>query len=153
MSAPSKQSLLGNLSIPFDEMTKAERVRAAVNGGAVDRPPVCFWHHFHPEGSGRRLAEATLDFFENSFDLDILKIMPDIRYPFPRKSIENVDHWRLIEPIDRDRSRFFRQRAEAVRVLREDSGFDRLRLLSRSSVPLRSTLFLRRSRDILPPRA
>ena len=81
-----------------DEMTKTERVMAAVNGDEVDRVPVCFWHHFRPEGSGRRLAEATFNFFEATFDLDILKIMPDIPYPFPRRSVTKPDDWLLIEP-------------------------------------------------------
>ncbi|HAX23684.1 MAG TPA: uroporphyrinogen decarboxylase, partial [Chloroflexi bacterium] len=65
----------------MDEMTKTERVMAAVMGEEVDRIPVCFWHHFKPGGSGRRMAEATLEFFEAEFDLDILKIMPDLPYP------------------------------------------------------------------------
>ena len=54
----------------INEMTKTERVMAAVNGEEVDRIPVCFWHHFRPEGSGRKMAEATLEFFDYTFDLD-----------------------------------------------------------------------------------
>jgi len=81
-------------------MTRTERVEAAVNGAEVDRVPVMFWHHFQPEGSGRAMANATLQFFDEEFDLDIAKVMPDIPYPFPRKSIASVDDWRLIEPID-----------------------------------------------------
>lgn len=107
-----------------EELTKTERVAAAVNGEEVDRIPVCFWHHFEPEGSGRKMAQATLDFFENEFDLDILKIMPDIPYPFPRKSIHDAEDWRLLEPINPERSRFLNQRATAVRALREAVGFE-----------------------------
>ncbi|GBD16350.1 hypothetical protein HRbin26_01248 [bacterium HR26] len=106
------------------EMTKTERVMAAVRGEAVDRIPVCFWHHFRPAGSGRRLAEATLDFFVNVFDLDIIKIMPDIPYPFPRRAISRLEDWLLIEPIARERSRFFRERAATIRLLRDAVGFD-----------------------------
>jgi uroporphyrinogen decarboxylase len=109
---------------PFEEMTKTERVMAAVNGEPVDRLPVCFWHHFKPEGSGRKLADATFDFFYSSFDLDIVKVMPDIPYPFSRNSIEDVEDWRLLEPIDLQRSRYITQRVEAVRVLRERLGPD-----------------------------
>ena len=47
----------------LEEMTKYERVYSAVQGEEVDRVPVCFWHHFRPEGSGRKMAEATVDFF------------------------------------------------------------------------------------------
>lgn len=108
----------------LNEMTKTERVMAAVRGEEVDRLPVCFWHHFRPEGSGRKLAEATLDFFEDRYNLDILKIMPDIPYPFPARSIRDVEDWRLIEPIDTSRSRFFTQRVGAIRAMREDVGYD-----------------------------
>ncbi|WP_040668174.1 uroporphyrinogen decarboxylase family protein, partial [Nitrolancea hollandica] len=107
-----------------EEMTKTERVMAAVNGEEVDRIPVCFWHHFRPEGSGRRLADATFDFFDSTFDLDLLKIMPDIPYPFPRRSIRKPEEWRLIEPIDAERSHYFHQRAQAIQLLRDMVGFD-----------------------------
>lgn len=106
------------------EMTRIERVMAAVHGDEVDRIPVCFWHHFRPEGSGRLMAEATYNFFEAEFDLDILKIMPDIPYPFPRKSVQSVDDWRLIEPINTERSRFFNQRITAIQALRGAVGDD-----------------------------
>jgi uroporphyrinogen decarboxylase len=108
----------------LEKMTRTERVRAAVRGEPVDRIPVCFWHHFQPSGSGRTLAESSLRFFDEMYDLDITKIMPDIPYPFPQHSIKHPDDWRLIEPIDPDRSRFFQQRIETVQVLREELGFD-----------------------------
>ncbi|RIK39314.1 MAG: uroporphyrinogen decarboxylase [Chloroflexi bacterium] len=108
----------------INEMTKTERVMAAVNGEEVDRIPVCFWHHFKPEGSGRRMAEATLEFFESTFDLDILKIMPDLPYPFPRRSIREPNDWRLIEPINVERSRFFHQRAVSIQALRDAVGYE-----------------------------
>ena len=50
-------------------------------------------HHFQPEGSGRKMAEATLRFFHDEFDLDIAKIMPDIPYPFPKRSIASPNDW------------------------------------------------------------
>lgn len=111
-------------SLRFEEMTRTERVRAAIGGEPVDRLPVCFWRHFKPEGSGRRLADASLRFFDETFDLDLVKLMPDIPYPFPRGGIREPGDWRLLEPIDRERSRFFAQRVEAVSVLRDELGFD-----------------------------
>jgi uroporphyrinogen decarboxylase len=108
----------------FDEMTRTERVRAAVQGEPVDRLPICFWHHFQPAGSGRKLAEATIRFFDETFDLDIAKVMPDLPYPFPHKSIQEPGDWRLLEPLDKERSRFFNQRVEAVQVLRDELGYD-----------------------------
>lgn len=75
----------GAASLRFEEMTRTERVMAAVRGEPVDRLPVCFWHHFQPQGSGRKLAEASLNFFDEEFDLDILKLMPDVPYPIPEQ--------------------------------------------------------------------
>ncbi len=108
----------------YEEMTRTERVRAAVRGEEVDRLPVTFWHHFRPEGSGRRLAEATLGFFDEKFDLDICKIMPDLPYPFPRKSIHDAAGWRLIEPLDPARSPFVQQRLRTIEYLRDELGED-----------------------------
>jgi uroporphyrinogen decarboxylase len=108
----------------YVEMTKTERVMAAVNGEEVDRIPVCFWHHFRPFGSGRRLAEATMDFFSVKFDLDIIKIMPDLPYPFARHGVQRLDDWLLVEPIDAERSRFFNQRSVAIQSLRDAVGYD-----------------------------
>jgi uroporphyrinogen decarboxylase len=99
-------------------------VRAALAGEVLDRVPVCFWHHFKPEGSGRRLAEMTQAFFDLQFDLDIAKIMPDVPYPFPRKSIRDANGWRMIEPLDLERSPFVQQRLRAIEHLRAALGPD-----------------------------
>ena len=111
-------------SLAVEEMSRTERVMAAVRGEPLDRLPIVFWHHFRPEGSGRAMAEATLRFFDDEFDLDIAKVMPDLPYPFPQRSIRSVDDWRLFEQIDPARSRYFTQRAEAVQILRDELGFD-----------------------------
>lgn len=124
MASRTGSRLVSSARPRFDEMTRTERVTAAVRGEPVDRLPICFWHHFEPEGSGRRLAEATLRFFDETFDLDIVKLMPDLPYPFPKRSIHVPNDWQLLEPIDRERSRFFSQRAEAVQVLRDELGYD-----------------------------
>ncbi len=131
--------------IQVDYMTRVERVQAAVAGEEVDRIPVCFWHHFQPEGSGRAMAEATLRFFDEEFDLDIAKVMPDIPYPFPKRSIASTNDWRLFEPID-PRSRFFRERAEAVAVLRETLGFDTPVVMTVFS-PLAEAMYAARDRE------
>ena len=103
-------------------LSKRERVEAALQGELVDRPPVCFWHHFRPEGSGYRLAELTYDFFICRFDLDIAKLMPDLRYPFPRRTITTPDDWYLVDSIDFRTSRYAREWVRAVRRLRELAG-------------------------------
>ncbi len=65
-------------------MTKIERVRAALTGGDVDRPPFTVWYHFGLQHApAERTAEAHLEFFA-SYDLDWLKVMNDYSYPMPR---------------------------------------------------------------------
>jgi uroporphyrinogen decarboxylase len=128
------------------EMTRTERVMAAIHGDPVDRVPVCFWHHFQPEGSGRALADATLRFFDEDYDLDIAKVMPDLPYPFPERSITEIDQWRLIEPID-PASRFATQRIEAVRTLRDELGMDTPVVMTVFS-PLAQLMYLARDREV-----
>jgi uroporphyrinogen decarboxylase len=86
------------------QMTRTERVRAAVAGQSVDRVPVCFWHHFRPEGSGARLADLTYRFFVQTFDLDIVKVMPDIPYAasLPQK-VTAAEDWAGYQRLDPDR--------------------------------------------------
>ncbi len=131
--------------LQVDYMTRSERVHAAVHGDEVDRVPVCFWHHFQPEGSGRAMAEATLQFFDEEFDLDIAKVMPDLPYPFPKGSIAAPNDWRLFEPIDPG-ARYLRERAEAVAILRETLGFDTPIVMTVFS-PLAEAMYAAKSRE------
>jgi uroporphyrinogen decarboxylase len=144
--AKTKASNASGRRLQVDYMTRTERVQAAVNGAEVDRVPVCFWHHFQPEGSGRAMAEATLRFFDDEFALDIAKVMPDLPYPFPKKSISSVDDWRLIEPIDLIRSRYIRERAEAIAILRHSLDFDTPVIMTVFS-PLAEAMYAARDRD------
>ncbi len=142
----SRGSKTAERRLQVEYMTRTERVQAAVMGSEVDRIPVCFWHHFQPEGSGRAMAEATLRFFDEEFDLDIAKVMPDLPYPFPKKSISSVDDWRLFEPIDSARSRYFRERAEAIGLLRDALGFDTPVIMTVFS-PLAEAMYAARDRE------
>lgn len=55
-------------------MTKRERVRNAVAGHAVDRPPVSFWgHNFARENSAEELADETV-LKTQRFDWDMVKL-------------------------------------------------------------------------------
>lgn len=64
-------------------MTKIERVRAALEGKPVDRPPFSIWYHFgNQHASPEQTAQAHLEFFE-AYDLDLLKVMNDYDYPMP----------------------------------------------------------------------
>ncbi|MBP1716348.1 MAG: hypothetical protein H6Q42_4551, partial [Deltaproteobacteria bacterium] len=53
-------------------MNKAERVRAALGGKPVDRPPFSIWYHFgNQHASSERTAQAHLEFYDY-YDLDFL---------------------------------------------------------------------------------
>jgi uroporphyrinogen decarboxylase len=61
-------------------MNHRERVRAALRGDDLDRPPVSFWGHFyHRESSAEDLVSATLE-FQHEFDWDWVKLNPRKHY-------------------------------------------------------------------------
>ena len=63
-----------------EQMTHWERVRAALAGDEVDRPPVSMWRHFYSrETSARGLAEAMLA-FQREFEWDLMKVNPRASY-------------------------------------------------------------------------
>ena len=63
-----------------DQMTRWERVRAALNGDQVDRPPASVWRHFyHRENSAAGLAEAMLG-FQQRYGWDFMKVNPRESY-------------------------------------------------------------------------
>ncbi len=104
-------------------MTSNERVHAAIQGAEVDRVPLCFWHHFKPEGSGERLAALTLEFFRQKFDLDIVKVMPDLPYPDPPDQLINAEQVRFLPRLDLD-TPSFQQQLLCIRTLRASLGPD-----------------------------
>ncbi|MBE9508141.1 MAG: uroporphyrinogen decarboxylase, partial [Chloroflexi bacterium] len=58
------------------EMTRSERLVAAIGGEPVDRPPVALWRHF--PGDDQRpedLAAATVA-FQRRYDFDFVKVTP-----------------------------------------------------------------------------
>ncbi|MCE7928849.1 MAG: hypothetical protein DYG91_10195 [Chloroflexi bacterium CFX7] len=61
-------------------MTKKERVRAALAGAPVDRPPVSMWgHDYLREWSPRELADVTLEQY-HAFGWDFIKLNPRASY-------------------------------------------------------------------------
>nr|BBH90934.1 uroporphyrinogen decarboxylase [Thermosporothrix sp. COM3] len=107
-----------------EHMTPRERVSAALKGEPVDRVPLCFWHHFNPEGSGERLAEQTLHFFHDTFHLDIIKIMPDIPYPGPEQPFLEARQIRFLPRLDVDTTPEFQQQLLCIRKIRAEVGPD-----------------------------
>lgn len=66
----------------MNELSKWERVQAAVRGEQVDRVPVSFWkHNAVKEWSPRALADLTLQQFHD-YDLDFIKLTPTGIYPY-----------------------------------------------------------------------
>ncbi len=103
-------------------MTAGERVRAALAGEQVDRVPLVFWHHFQPAGSGERLAQFTKEFFHDTFDLDIIKIMPDLPYPEPGRQIAATE-LRILPRLGLE-TPIFQEQLTCIRLLREQLGED-----------------------------
>jgi uroporphyrinogen decarboxylase len=104
-------------------MTPGERVRAALKGEHVDRVPFCFWHHFKPAGSGERMADVTMEFFVQKFNLDIVKIMPDLPYPQPDDPLIEGEQMRFLPRLDLD-TPMFREQLTCIRLLRQRLGDD-----------------------------
>lgn len=62
------------------DMTKWERVRAALQGAETDRTPVALWRHFpHEDERPDTLAAAALA-FQEKFDWDLIKFSPTGTY-------------------------------------------------------------------------
>jgi uroporphyrinogen decarboxylase len=131
-------------------MTSVERVRAALAGEAVDRPPVALWRHF-PERDQRAadLAAETLA-WQRGFDFDLIKFMPpgdyatidwgaESRYAgspggtreTTRFPVTTVEDWAALPPLDVQRG-FNGEMLEAVQQTR--------RALD-PAVPLLQTIF------------
>ncbi|HEU5380029.1 MAG TPA: uroporphyrinogen decarboxylase family protein [Ktedonobacteraceae bacterium] len=110
------------MSASQPRMTANERVRAALVGEQVDRVPFVFWHHFKPEGSGERMAQLTKAFFHDTFDLDIIKIMPDLPYPEPGRGITAAE-LRTLPKLGLD-TPIFQEQLTCIRILRAQLGED-----------------------------
>ncbi len=100
-------------------MTPRDRIRAAIAGQAVDRPPISLWRHFPEEDqTAEGLAAATLA-WQRRFDFDVVKFMPPGDYPIidwggvtvyegarggtrttKRFPIASPDDWRSLQPVD-----------------------------------------------------
>jgi Uroporphyrinogen-III decarboxylase len=131
-------------------MTPDERVRAAINGEPVDRVPLCFWHHFAPEGSGERAAEATLNFFYDTYKLDVIKIMPDLPYP-QLQTIETAEQMRFLPRLGLD-TPAFREQLLCVRTIRARVGAEYPLLLTLFSPLTYAMLFMGKQRALAAAR-
>ena len=107
------------------EMSRRERVRAALLGDEVDRVPVSIWFHFAPGHVARTPREEADDHIAHvrRYHLDYLKVMNDNPYDMPDDfpAVETVDDWSRLEPLDADAPGFAAQ-AETLRILRKELG-------------------------------
>ena len=71
------------------------RLQAVLAGESPDRPPLCLWHHFRPQGSPAALAAATVAFFDD-LGFDVYKVMPDIPYPPPSVPLTAGANWEAL---------------------------------------------------------
>jgi uroporphyrinogen decarboxylase len=119
------------------QMHKRERVRAALEGKPVDRPPISFWRHFfEKETSAAGLADAMLG-FQRTYDWDFMKVNPracyhaepwGCRFQFSGQphidpklieaAIKTPDDWRQIKPLAPTTGAFGEQ-LEALRRIKD----------------------------------
>src|SRR5262245_10669856 len=64
-------------------MTPGERIRAALRGDEVDRPPIAFWGHFASDPRTAEEITAETVAFQRRFGWDFVKVMPSGMY-FPQ---------------------------------------------------------------------
>jgi uroporphyrinogen decarboxylase len=134
----------------MDQMNKRERVRAALQGKPVDRPPISFWRHFFDkETSAAGLAEAMLD-FQRTYDWDFMKVNPrasyhaepwGCRFQFSGQphidpklievAVKTPDDWRQIKPLSPTTGALGEQ-LQALRLIKEGL---------RGEVPFVETIF------------
>lgn len=122
------------------QMSRRERLQAAVNRQPVDRVPYAFWRHFpkvdrNPAG----LAQATLRFHER-YGSDFLKLTPSGGYaveawgcvegdeerpdghrPCARCAVRDGDDWKTIRPLDPAAAPGYMEQVEVIVRM----GFDR----------------------------
>jgi len=118
-------------------MNSRERVLTALEGGAVDRPPISFWGHFYDrESSARDLVEATLE-FQKRYAWDWIKLNPrkhyhvepwGVRYRYSGAAKPVLESWPVrlaadwtkIAEVPHDQGALGEQ-IEAVRLLRQSA--------------------------------
>lgn len=100
-------------------MNKRERVLAAMNNEAVDRPPVGFWFHFQQEqGVGQACVQAHLNYY-NHIDVDMVKIMCDSYFDYPNpvaKAVKEPKDWYAMKPLGKDHPFIYEQVERARQV-------------------------------------
>ena len=81
-------------------MNKVERVLHAIEGKPVDRPPLCFWHHFGNIGP-QPTVDAHVRFFRES-GIDLLKMMCDEFFVYPLNGAKTPAEFMSLRPLGKN---------------------------------------------------
>jgi uroporphyrinogen decarboxylase len=131
-------------------MMRIERIRKALAGEPVDRPPISFWgHNYAQENSAADLAAETVRVFQK-YDWDFIKIQSRAscfaeawgnRYHYSSHfatspavaewAVHSVEDLQSLRPVD-PRQGALGEQLEALRMIRQEVGPD---------VPLLQTIF------------
>ena len=124
------------------EMTKRERIKAALAGKPVDRVPVGFWRHWPGDDQNpESLARVTLE-FQQRYDLDFIKIPVSSTYcvddygvkheyrgnlmgdrEYLDRVVKTADDWNRIEPLDVTKGKYI-QHLQVLRMVIEKRESD-----------------------------
>jgi uroporphyrinogen decarboxylase len=107
------------------DISKRERIKAALSGKAVDRVPVGFWRHWPGDDqNAESLARVTLE-FQQRYDLDFIKIPVSSTYcvedygvkheyrgnlmgdrDYLDHVVKKIDDWDRIQPLDVTKAKY-----------------------------------------------
>ncbi len=98
------------------KVSKVQKVKAVLQGEKVDRLPFSYWHHFRLD-TAEKHAEAMLEFYRK-FDVDLLKVMSDFRYPLPEglEKLEEEAHWQKLEVLKNP----YPEQVKALRIIQKE---------------------------------
>lgn len=106
------------------QMTKIERVRAALAGEQVDRVPFSAWYHFGQQFRGGAVHAEVEHAFYQRFGIDFLKVMNDYDYPRAEGGYDVVEpeDWLRLPQVSPWSYDGFKQELIALRELSRKMG-------------------------------
>ena len=132
------------------ELSKRERLEAAIRGDIADRPPVSLWRHFPVDDQSPVSLARSTALFQKEFDFDFVKVTPASSFclsdwgvedewrgntegtrDYTRRVIVEPEDWSKLEQLKPDQGRL-QQQVECLRLLRENLG---------TSTPIIQTVF------------
>ncbi len=101
-------------------MDKRTRVLNALEGKAVDRPPISFWHHYSgARAEGETCVASHLDYYRTT-GIDFIKIMSDGFFGYPLESgIKTASDWKDLRPLAKNHP-YIEKQVERVRRINEE---------------------------------